>query len=95
MTTKQRAYLRGLANGMETILYVGKGGLSDNIIKQADDALEARELIKGAVQESCPLTAQEALHAICEKTSAQAVQSIGRSFVLYRASEEKLIQFQR
>lgn len=95
MTTKQRAYLRGLANGLETILYVGKSGLSENIIKQANDALEARELIKGAVQENCPLTAKEALAEICDKTGAQPVQSIGRRFVLYRATDEKLIQLPR
>lgn len=95
MTTKQRAYLRGLANGLETILYVGKAGINENIIRQADEALAARELIKGAVQESCPLSAKEALYEICEQTGAEAVQSIGRRFVLYRATEEELIQLPR
>lgn len=92
MTTKQRAYLRGLANGLDTILYVGKDGIGENSIKQAEKALDARELIKGAVQESCPLTAKEALQEICSRTGAHPVQSIGRRFVLYRPSEQKLIQ---
>lgn len=92
MTTKQRAYLRSMANGLETILYVGKQGINDNIIKQADEALQARELIKGAVQESCPITAKEALQTICSRTGAEPVQSIGRRFILYRPSEDMLIE---
>ena len=85
MTGKQRAYLRGLANGLETILYVGKGGLSENVIKQADEALTARELVKGRVLEASLMTAAEACQALAEATSAEGVQSIGSRFVLYRA----------
>ncbi len=85
MTGKQRAYLRGLANGLETILYVGKGGLSENVIKQADEALTARELIKGRVLEASLMTAAEACQALAEATGAEGVQSIGSRFVLYRA----------
>ncbi len=85
MTGKQRAYLRGLANGLETILYVGKGGLSENVIKQADEALIARELIKGRVLEASLMTAAEACQALAEATGAEGVQSIGSRFVLYRA----------
>lgn len=88
MNTKQRAYLRSLANGLECILYVGKAGVGDNIIKQANEALDARELIKGAVQENAPLTAKEALQEICAATGAEPVQSIGRRFVLYRPAKE-------
>lgn len=60
MTSKQRAYLRGLANPMEPILHVGKDGVGENLIKQADDALEARELVKGAVLQNSPVTARGA-----------------------------------
>ena len=84
MTGKQRAYLRGLANGLETILYIGKGGLSDNVVKQAEEALTARELIKGRVLEASMLTAAEACQALAEATGAEGVQSIGSRFVLYR-----------
>ena len=84
MTGKQRAYLRSLANGLETILYVGKGGLSENVIKQAEEALIARELIKGRVLEASMMTAAEACQALAEATGAEGIQSIGSRFVLYR-----------
>ena len=61
MTGKQRARLRAMANPLETILYVGKEGVTDGTVKEAYDALEARELIKGCVQQGAPLTAREAL----------------------------------
>ena len=84
MTGKQRAYLRGLANSLDTILYVGKGGLTENVIKQAEEALTARELIKGRVLEASMLTASEACQALADATGAEGVQSIGSRFVLYR-----------
>ena len=84
MTGKQRAYLRGLANSLDTILYIGKGGLTENMIKQAEEALTARELIKGRVLEASMLTAAEACQALAEATGAEGVQSIGSRFVLYR-----------
>lgn len=88
MTSKQRAYLRGLANPMEPILHVGKDGVNDNMIKQLDDALEARELIKCAVQQGCELTAREALDELCARVHAEPVQCIGRRFVMYRESRQ-------
>ena len=60
LTSKQRAQLRGLANSIDTILHVGKDGIGDNLVKQADDALEARELIKGKVLENSLLSSREA-----------------------------------
>ena len=77
MTGKQRAMLRGMANTIETILYSGKDGITDNTIKEAYDALEARELIKGCVQQGAPLTAREALTELCERTGAEPIQQIG------------------
>ena len=89
LTSKQRAQLRGLANGIDTILHVGKGGLGDDLVKQADDALEARELIKGRVLENAMLTPREAAEALAEATRSQVVQVIGTKFVLYRPSHQK------
>ena len=88
MTSKQRAYLRSLANTMEPIIHVGKDGVNENMIKQASDALEARELIKGTVQQNCEFSAKEALELLCEKVHAEPVQCIGRRFVMYRPSKE-------
>ena len=87
MTSKQRAYLRGLANTMEPIVHAGKGGISDALIKQADDALTARELIKGKVLETAPGTARE-LEEIAAAVQAQVVQVVGRTFVLFRQKEK-------
>ncbi|MBR5540075.1 MAG: ribosome assembly RNA-binding protein YhbY [Clostridia bacterium] len=89
MTSKQRAYLRGLANPLEAIVHVGKGGVSDTICKQADDALTARELIKGKVLETAPETAREAAESIASAMGAEVVQVIGRVFVLYRRNEKE------
>ena len=89
LTSKQRAQLRGLANSIDTILHVGKDGLGDNLIKQADAALEARELIKGKVLENSMLTAREAAEALAKATRSEVVQVIGTKFVLYRQSHNK------
>lgn len=88
MTGKQRAYLRGLANTMEPILHVGKDGVTDNVIRQADDALEARELFKGTVLQNSSVTAREAADELCEATGAQPVQCIGNRFVIYRPKKK-------
>ncbi len=89
LTGKERAKLRSIANGEDTILYVGKGGVTENIIKQAEDALAARELIKGRVLENSLLTAREACDEIAEKTGAEGVQVIGSRFVLYKANPKE------
>ena len=86
LTSKQRAQLRGLANSIDTILHVGKDGIGDNLVKQADDALEARELIKCRVLESAMLTAREACQELAKRTRSEGVQVIGTKFVLYRES---------
>ena len=88
MTGKQRAGLRKMANTLDTIIYVGKDGITDGTVKEVYDALEARELIKGCVQQGAPLTAKEALTELCEKTGAEPIQFIGRRFVMYRPSRE-------
>lgn len=88
MTTKQRAALRSMANTMDAILHIGKEGINDNLVKQAWDALEARELIKVSVQKNAPFDAREACTALCERVHAEPVQVIGSKFVIYRASRE-------
>lgn len=89
LTSKQRAYLRGLANPIETILMVGKGEITENIITQAADALKARELIKGKVLENSAYSSREAADIIAEKCKAEVVQVIGSKFVLYKKNEDK------
>ena len=85
LTSKQRAYLRSLAVNEDTILMMGKSGMSPELVKQADDALEKRELIKGRVlPESSPMTSREAAEAIAQETGSDVVQVIGSRFVLYR-----------
>ena len=88
MTGKQRAYLRSLANPLETILIVGKGGISDNVVKQTDEALRARELVKGRVLEASLLSAREACEALAAATGSEGVQVIGSRFVLYRQNPD-------
>lgn len=89
MTSKQRAYLRGLANSIEPIVHVGKGGMAATIEKQADDALTARELIKCRVLETAPATAKEIAAQIARAVGAEVVHVIGRTFVLYRRNEKE------
>lgn len=88
LNSRQRAQLRGLANSFETILQVGKSGVTENTVKQVRDALEARELIKLRTLETCPTTPRETAEEIAEKTGADVVQVIGSRFVLYKESEE-------
>ena len=89
LTSKQRAQLRGLANSIDTIVHIGKDGIGENLTKQADDALEARELVKGKVLENSMLTAREAAEELKVATRSEVVQVIGNKFVLYRMQRDK------
>ena len=90
LTSKQRAQLRAMANGIETILQVGKDGIGENLVRQADDALEARELIKGRVLDNnIEYDARSAAAALAQATRSEVVQVIGTRFVLYRESHSK------
>lgn len=89
LTSKQRAYLRGLANTLEPIVIIGKDGIGENLVKQANDALEARELVKCRVLENSMLTAREACDALSVLTRSEQVQVIGTRFVLYRPTHRK------
>lgn len=86
LNSRQRAKLRGMANDYETILQIGKSGISENTIKQVNDALEARELIKLRVLETCPLSSREAADQLANETKSDVVQVIGSRFILYRES---------
>lgn len=86
---KQRAYLRSIANTIDTILIIGKGGITQQVIKQADDALTAREIIKGKVLENSDLTSRQAADMLSEEVSSDVVQVIGSKFVLYRPNPDE------
>jgi len=88
MTGKERATLRAMANSIQPIFQIGKGGIGENLIQQVDEALEARELIKITVLETADVTAREASDILSKELGAEPVQSIGRKFVLYRRSRE-------
>lgn len=89
LTSKQRAQLRGMANSLEPIVHIGKEGIGESLVRQADEALEARELIKCKVLENAMLTAKEACQELSVRTRSEAVQVIGSRFVLYRQSHRK------
>ena len=89
LSSKQRAQLRSMANELDTIVHIGKDGVGANLIKQADDALEARELIKGKVLENSPLSPREGAEELARATRSQVVQVIGTKFVLYRETHSK------
>lgn len=89
LTSKQRAYLRGLGNELDPIFQIGKGGLSEEIINQLDAAIEARELIKVRVLKSCLEDSADLAEEIAQALEADVVQKIGKSFLLYREALEE------
>ena len=88
LTSKERAELRAQANTLDTTLMVGKDGVTEALIAEADNQLTARELVKGKVLENAMLTPREVCDAICEETGADGVAVIGTKFVIYRFSEK-------
>ena len=89
MTGKERAALRSMANKLTAIQQVGHNGIGDELIKNVDAALTARELIKLRVLETCPHTAREAADLLAEATASEVIQVIGYRFVLYRKNPDK------
>ena len=90
LTSKQRACLRSMAVQLDTILIVGKNGISDDVVRQAAEALAKRELIKGKVlTESCPLSPREAAQEIAQATKSEVVQVIGSKFSLYKRNQKE------
>ncbi len=92
LTGKQRSYLKSIANGIDSIMQIGKGGITENVLTQIDEALTARELIKINLLSNSMLEAKETANEIAEAVNAEYVQSIGNKFVLYRQSKEKIIE---
>ena len=88
LTSKERAELRAQATTLDTTLMVGKGGITDALIAEADNQLTARELVKGKVLEGALMTAREVCDEICEATGAEGISVIGTKFVIYRVSEK-------
>ena len=92
LTGKQRSYLKSLAMKIDTVVYIGKAGITDTIIKEMDNYLTAHELIKCKVQEGADITPKDAANQAAQSLGAEYVQAIGRRFILYRPSKEHLIQ---
>ncbi len=88
LKSKQRSYLRNLANTIDPIFQVGKSGVGDNLVRQFSDALEARELVKATVLKNADASTREICAEIAEKTGAEVVQVIGSKFVLYKESKK-------
>ena len=88
LTSKQRSEFRAQANDLETTLMVGKEGVTEAVVAEADRLLTARELVKGKVLESALMSAREVSDAICEATGADGVSCVGSKFIIYRYSEK-------
>ena len=88
LTSKQRAEFRAQANTLDTALMVGKDGVTENVVAEADKLLTARELVKGKVLESALMTAREVSDALCEATGAEGISCVGNKFVIWRFSEK-------
>lgn len=89
LSSKQRAQLRGLAMNIDTIVQIGKGGISENTVTDVNNALRARELIKGKVLENSLLSAREAADALAQECGAEVVQTIGSKFVLFKRNPKE------
>ena len=89
ITSKQRAFLRKLANNLEPVFQIGKGGITDELIHQLANALEARELIKVHVLETAMLDIKPTCNEIAERLGAEPIQAIGSKFVLYKRAEKE------
>lgn len=89
LTGKQRSYLKGLAQALDPSVFIGKAGLTDNIIKEMDNYLEANELLKVKIQEGSELDPKETANSLLEPLNAEFVQAIGRKFTLYRQAKKR------
>lgn len=89
LTSKRRAVLRAMANGLDPIMQVGKGGITENLIKTVSDALEAKELIKMKVLDNSEESARSAANMLADEVGADVVCTVGTKFVLYRESKKK------
>lgn len=88
ITSKQRSYLRSLAHHIDPTVYIGKAGVTGNVIKEIDQCLEVRELVKVKLQDGAELDAKDVANGLTPVLGAEFVQAIGRKFTLYRESKE-------
>ena len=88
LTSKQRSFLKSLAHNIDPAVYIGKAGVTENVVKEIDMCLEARELVKVKLQEGCDLTPKDVANDVAARLGAEFVQAIGRKFTLYRQSKE-------
>ena len=88
ITSKQRSYLKSLAHDLDPIVYIGKAGVTENVVKEIDTCSEARELVKVKLQEGCSLAPKDVANDLLEPLGAEFVQAIGRKITLYRESKE-------
>jgi len=88
ITSKQRSFLRGMAHDLEPTVYIGKSGITHNIVKEMETGLEYRELVKVKLQEGCELAPKDAANELADLLRAEFVQAIGRKFTLYRVSKD-------
>ncbi len=88
ITSKQRSFLRGLAQRLDATVYIGKQGLTDNVVREIETGLACRELVKVKIQEGCELEPKTVANEMADRLSAEFVQAIGRKFVLYRRSKD-------
>ncbi|BEP29914.1 YhbY family RNA-binding protein [Helicovermis profundi] len=89
LNSKQRKYLKSMANGLKPIAQLGKDGVTEAFLKQLDIMLENKELVKVNVLETNMLDAKGACNDVCKAINAEFVQAIGRKFVIYKESREK------
>jgi RNA-binding protein len=92
LTGKQKRYLRGLGHNLKPVIVVGKGGVSDSLIREADEALESHELIKVKILEGCLMDRNEVSTELAEACNAQCAQLLGRTILLYRRAKEAKIE---
>ena len=88
ITSKQRSFLKSLAHNIDPAVYISKAGVTENVVKEIDMCLEARELVKVKLQEGCDLTPKDVANDVAARLGAEFVQAIGRKFTLYRQSKE-------
>lgn len=89
LTSKQRAQLKGIASTADTIIHIGKGGITESVVASVNEALAAREIVKGRVLEASLLSAKEACQMLAEACGAEPVQFIGSKFVLFKQNEKE------
>ncbi len=88
ITSKQRSFLKGLAHELEPTVYIGKAGITENILKEMETGLENRELVKVKIQEGCERVPKDAANELAGLLGAEYIQAIGRKFTLYRESKD-------